>query len=256
MKFAIGIQYDGTHYHGWQRQKLLAATIQYHVEKALSKVANHSIQVICAGRTDAKVHAVEQIAHFETHAIRQDQSWIMGTNRYLPKDIRLYWIKAVPEEFHARFSAILRYYRYILYGNPICLPLFRHHIAWYYYDLNCIAMKQAADFFLGTHDFQHFRSRYCQAKTSIRTIQSINLEKKDSHIIIDIKANAFLHNMVRNIVGALIEVGRGKQKKNWIKTLLDYPRTILDKGIPTAPPQGLYFIKAFYADKFQLPNIQ
>ena len=254
MKLAIGIQYDGTRYHGWQAQKGLSATIQTQVEKALSKVANHPIQLICAGRTDAGVHAVEQVAHFETQVVRSNYGWMMGANRYLPKDITLYWVTPVSREFHARFSATARYYRYILCAQSIRLTLFRHQVGWCYSDLNCNAMEKAIQFFLGEHDFQNFRNKDCQAKTSIRTIQHINLVKKGTYIIIDIKANAFLHHMVRNIVGALIEVGKGKQKIQWINILLDNPYEKLKNGICTAPPQGLYFIKAFYPEIFQLPQ--
>jgi tRNA pseudouridine38-40 synthase len=253
MKIALGIRYEGTCYHGWQAQKGLLQTVQTQLEKALSKVANHSIRVVCAGRTDAGVHAIEQVVHFETEAVRANYSWVMGANKYLPKDITIYWATPVSEDFHARFSAIGRYYRYIICRQSIRPTLLRNRVGWYYHQLSAENMHQASQYLLGEHDFQHFRSKDCQAKTSIRTIAHVNLIEKGPFLIVDIKANAFLHNMVRNIVGALVEIGSGRQTASWLKSLIDHPEKTQQSGLSTAPPQGLYLMKIFYPSIFQLP---
>ena len=261
MKIALAVGYDGSHYHGWQSQKGLLATVQYQLERALSKVANHPVNVICAGRTDAGVHAVEQIVHFDTTANRSNYSWVMGTNRYMPSDITAYWAcpvvasgKGWEKVFHARFSAYARYYRYIICEQPIRPTLHRNRVGWYYQPLDFHAMQNAAQAFLGEHDFENFRSRDCQAKTSVRKVSKFIMIQKPPFIIIDIIANAFLHNMVRNMVGALVEVGHHKQKPDWIDELLNSPEKKPTKGISTAPAQGLYLMKVFYPENFKLPH--
>jgi len=221
MKIALGIQYDGTNYHGWQSQlNPVLPTIQAEIERAISKIADHPIEIICAGRTDAGVHAYEQVAHFETQASRSDYAWIAGGNTYLPSDITLLWAKKVSDDFHARFSAKARCYRYVIYQSPTRPALFRHQVGWYYQTLNVEDMQKAAQYLLGEHDFTSFRGADCQAHSPVRTVNSVSFEIKKPLIIFEIKANAFLHHMVRNIVGALINVGIQKYPPHWFQELL------------------------------------
>lgn len=249
MRIALGIEYNGANYHGWQIQQNLA-TIQLLLENAVSKVANHQVQVVCAGRTDVGVHAFEQIVHFDTDAKRTDYAWLMGINTYLPPDIRVQWIKLMPEDFHARFSATSRLYRYYIYNNRINSAHYYKKATWYPIELNAELMQEAAQFLIGEHDFSAFRGIDCQSKSTKRNVILLTVERKDRMIIIDIKANAFLMHMVRNIVGVLLEIGLGKKPPIWAKeVLLSCDRKA---AAVTAPAAGLYFVKAEYPLKFGL----
>ncbi len=244
MKIALGVEYLGTHFHGWQLQKSGIRTVQKVVEEALSSVANHPVRVFCSGRTDAGVHAVEQVIHFETEAIRANKAWVFGGNVNLPSDVNFVWARQVDDDFHARFNAHARQYHYKIHNTKVRSALLDAHSLWEPVPLDIDAMNQAGAYLLGKHDFSAFRGSLCQAKSPIKTIEFIKLTKAGDDILLDIKANAFLHHMVRNIVGTLLKVGRGERDVIWVKEVLDSKQRKY-AGM-TAQPQGLYFIKAFY----------
>lgn len=250
VKFAIGIEYAGTAYSGWQRQKH-ASSIQQPIEEAIGYVANHKVQLICAGRTDAGVHAIEQVAHFESTAKRDNRSWLLGSNCQLPRDIRIKWIVPVENDFHARFSAFARSYRYIIMNTAIPSALFHNRAAWEFTPLDHMQMHDAAQVLLGEHDFSAFRAAGCQAKSAFRRIEQISVERQGELLYIDIKANAFLYHMVRNIAGSLISVGKGEQSVGWLTRIFSGGERNL--AAATAPSAGLYFLRAHYPDTFELP---
>ncbi|UJF24791.1 tRNA pseudouridine(38-40) synthase TruA [Suttonella sp. R2A3] len=252
MRYAAAVEYDGTRYSGWQRQPSFAHTIQEHIEHALSQVANQAIITTCSGRTDAGVHALAQVIHFDTDAARSDFSWLAGTNRYLPDDIRLRWLIPVDESFHARYSAIKRYYRYLICRRSQPSALWRARCHWHRYPLAPEDMHAAAQALIGEHDFSAFRAAECQAKTPMRFIESITVGGDDDWLWVDVCGNAFLHHMVRNIVGTLLAVGDGRQPCEWVKEVLE-SRDRKQAGI-TAPAAGLYFVKAHYDQHFVLPT--
>ncbi|CAL4326263.1 tRNA pseudouridine(38-40) synthase TruA [Buchnera aphidicola] len=249
-KFALGIEYDGSFYHGWQRQKTVSS-IQEEVEKALSIIANHKIDIICAGRTDAGVHSVGQVVHFSTTAIRKKSSWTIGANSYLSKHISIIWAKEVPEDFHARYSAIARSYRYIIYNYPFRSAIFHNRLNHVYKSLNVNKMHFEAQFLLGEHDFTSFRAINCQSHSSWRKILKLHVWRYEDWVIIDIIANSFLYHMVRNIVGSLIEIGISK-KKFWMKELLQKKNRAY--AGPMAPAKGLYLSFVEYPIRFNLPK--
>ena len=244
MKIALGVEYLGTDFFGWQIQKSGLRTVQGVVELALSKVANHPVRVFCCGRTDSGVHAKEQVIHFETEISRTNNAWLFGGNVNLPSDVNFTWAKEVEEDFHARFHAHARSYEYKIHNNPIRSSLKTNYYLWEPRKLNIIEMKKAISFLVGEHDFSCFRGRLCQAKTPIKTIEYIDIIESNDELILKIKANAFLHHMVRNIVGTILKIGRGEKDAEWILSVLESKDR--KKAGPTAEPQGLYFIKAFY----------
>ncbi len=252
MRFALGVEYNGQGFHGWQTQQAGTRTVQHCIEKALTQVANHPIHVFCAGRTDAGVHALGQVIHFETTAIRKERNWLLGANVNLPKDISLLWIKAVPNDFHARFSAMSRTYRYIILNRQSRSALYHKKITWSHHPLDVNLMHQAAQYLVGTFDFSSYRALACQAKSPIKTIEFIQITQQNNFIIIHIKANAFLHHMVRNIAGVLMTIGRGEKPIHWTKTVLDYQDR--RKGGVTAKPDGLYFQAVDYPPQYLLPQ--
>ena len=252
IKYAACIEYDGTRYCGWQRLSH-APSVQETVEKALSFVANHPVDLTCAGRTDSGVHGIGQVVHFESDAPRNEKAWRMGCNANLPDDIALRWIQPVAEDFHARFTAISRRYRYIILNQAVRPALLHNKVSWYRDSLDETRMQKAADLLLGENDFSSFRAAGCQAKHAMRELQDIQVKRDGHYIYIDIVANAFLHHMVRNIVGSLFEVGDGRREPEWFSELL----TIKDRtkaGI-TAPACGLYFVSVEYPAKFELPAV-
>lgn len=253
MRIALGLAYDGTEYFGWQRQDDVALpTIQSSVADALSKVADHSLDVVCAGRTDRGVHALGQVAHFDTDAIRTPHAWVLGTNAYLPKDIRVRWACEVDDDFHARFSAIARRYHYVIYNHPVKPALLRNQVTTHFHLLNERAMQAAAEYLIGEHDFTSYRAAQCQAKSPVRTVTELTIQRRGDFIVINIQANGFLHHMVRNIVGVLLTIGEDKRAPGWAKEVLDArDRT---QGDITAFASGLYFAKVFYPERFLLPN--
>jgi len=251
-KFALGIEYDGSHYHGWQTQEAGVRSVQSEVELALSKVADSPVSVLCAGRTDKGVHAVGQVAHFSSDADRSLKSWLFGTNTNLPKDIAIHWIREVDEDFHARFSANARRYHYIIFNRPVRSALYSNRMTWHYYHLDAMKMHEAAQHLLGEHDFQSYRAAECQSQSSIREVKSVNVRRQGDLIVIDIVANAFLHHMVRNIVGVLMVIGEGKQPTRWsLEVLKAKDRTA---GAVTAQPQGLYLVHVDYPAMYGFPE--
>jgi len=252
MKYAACIEYDGTAYYGWQRLSH-GPSVQAEVEKSLSIVANHDIDLTCAGRTDSGVHGIGQIVHFESDAKRDQKAWKMGCNTNLPNDISMRWIQPVNDEFHARFSAKSRYYRYIILNQMTRPAIIYNKVCWFKESLNADLMHQAAQLLLGEHDFSSFRAAGCQAKHAMRELQSISVSRDGQYIYVDIIANAFLHHMVRNIVGSLFEVGRQVKAVDWFSELL----IVKDRnqaGI-TAPACGLYFVNVEYPKEFDLPAV-
>jgi tRNA pseudouridine38-40 synthase len=251
MRIALKIEYDGSQFHGWQSQPNLR-TVQDEVEQAVSKVANHTIELICAGRTDTGVHANHQIVHFDTSKQRSIRSWIHGSNNYLPKDISVRQAFMVNDDFHARYSATARRYRYVIYNSAIRPALLRGHVAWQYRHLDHQKMHQAAQYLIGEHDFTSFRSIECQSKTPIRDIKHVKVVRSGHFIIIDIMANAFLHHMVRNIAGVLISVGSGKQNEAYVSEVLHAKDRRM--GAETASPYGLYLVGVTYPEIFGIPQ--
>lgn len=249
MRIVLGIEYNGTRYHGWAEQNGLA-TIQGCLQQALSSIADHRVQLYCAGRTDTAVHATYQVAHFDTTATRNIQAWIRGTNALLADDIRVHWAKDIGHEFHARFSAIQRRYHYLIYNHPVASAIFSKQVTWIHHSLNYHDMADAAQFLVGEHDFSSFRSSECQSKSTMRNITQIDIFKKGHLICIDISANAFLHHMVRNIVGSLLIIGRGQQKVSWLKNVLQAGDR--RHAGPTALPHGLYLTQVLYPKQFNL----
>jgi tRNA pseudouridine38-40 synthase len=246
MKLALGVEYFGKNFHGWQVQKSDLRTVQSVVESALSKVANHPVRVFCSGRTDSGVHAMEQVIHFETNTIRTERAWLFGGNVNLPSDVNFRWAKLVSDDFHARFSAFARSYKYKIHHNPVRSSLKADYSLWEPRPLNVDDMKAAAALLIGEHDFSCFRGSLCQAKSPIKTIEYIDIKSFEDELILDIKANAFLHHMVRNMVGTLLKIGRGEKNVEWISSVLASKDR--KKAGPTAEPQGLYFIQAFYEE--------
>ena len=246
MKIALGVEYLGTDFHGWQIQEKDLRTVQGVVELALSKVADQSIRVFCSGRTDAGVHAKEQVIHFETDAIRDTNAWLFGGNVNLPSDVNFTWVKEVSDDFHARFSAYARSYEYKIHNHPVRSSLKANYNLWEPRSLDIQKMRMAADLLLGEHDFSAFRGNLCQAKSPIKTVESIEIIKTDNTILIKIKANAFLRHMVRNIVGTLLKIGRDEKEVNWMLSVLESKDR--KQAGPTAEPQGLYFVQAYYHD--------
>lgn len=244
MKLALGVEYLGTQFHGWQLQKSGIRTVQLVVEEALSKVADKKIRVHCSGRTDAGVHALEQVIHFETDVKRENKAWLYGGNVNLPSDVNFKWVKSVEDEFHARFDAFARQYYYKIHNTNVRSSLLASRSLWEPRKLNIELMNLAAKRLIGEHDFSSFRGNLCQAKSPIKNIEHIIFTKNGSNITLDIKANAFLHHMVRNIVGTLLKVGREERDIEWVSEVLESKQR--SKAGPTAEPQGLYFVKAFY----------
>lgn len=249
-KYAVGIEYAGSAYSGWQRQDH-SSSIQQHLEDAIGYVANHPLQLVCAGRTDAGVHAIGQVAHFETTATRDSRAWLLGSNCRLPRDIRLKWVVPVEQEFHARFSALARSYRYIILNSGVPGALSHDRVGWIYRPLDHEKMHQAAQVLTGEHDFSAFRAAGCQAKSPCRKVDEICLSREGDLVILNIRANAFLYHMVRNIVGSLIAVGTGEQSIEWFAGVLSAKDR--DRADVTASAAGLYFLRAYYPDHFKLP---
>jgi tRNA pseudouridine38-40 synthase len=243
VRIVLGVEYDGSGYSGWQWQPE-RRSIQGELEKALSKVANQSVSVVCAGRTDAGVHALEQIVHFDVNVMRELSAWQMGGNTYLPDDIRIIWAKQIADEFHARYSAVARFYRYVILNRAVKSALMDKQVTWCYYPLDTERMYNSAQCLVGNHDFSSFRAQGCQSKSPFRIVHFIDVYRDDDKVVIEICANAFLHHMVRNIVGVLMAVGSGKQPIEWVSAVLAARKREL--GGVTAPPDGLYLLSVYY----------
>lgn len=252
MRIAVGIEYDGSGFNGWQIQNN-GVSVQEKVEHALSKVANHPVRVVCAGRTDTGVHALGQVVHFETDVQRSERSWVFGGNANLPKNVAVIWAREVDGEFHARFSAQKRRYRYVIFNRPVRPTFMAYRVTWDHRPLNVEHMAQAANCLVGEHDFSAYRASECQAKSPVRTVYQLSVTRKDDLVIIDIEANAFLHHMVRNIAGVLMAIGAGEQPVSWSRQVLESRQRAL--GGVTALPFGLYLVAVEYDTAFDLPKL-
>ncbi len=248
---ALAVEYNGGRYHGFQAQRSGVATVQQELEKALSSIANEPITLVCAGRTDAGVHATNQVLHFDTQAVRKDRAWVLGTNTQLPDAIRVRWAKSVAAQFHARFSAQRRSYRYIIYNDPLRPALMCDQLAYEPRPLDVGAMRQGASVLLGEHDFSSFRASQCQARSPVRRLYRLDIATLGKLIILELQANAFLHHMVRNIAGVLIAVGTGRYPPPWVADVL----AARDRraAVATAPAAGLYLVAVAYPLEFVLP---
>lgn len=251
MRIALGVEYDGSRYHGWQSQPD-AVNVQDALQDALSAIACERICVIAAGRTDTGVHALEQVVHFDTTTMRQLTAWVRGCNALLPAGIAVLWAHAVSDEFHARFSAWSRSYQYVLFNRPTRLAVHAGKAGWFHAPLDVAAMQAAAGHLLGEHDFSAFRASQCQAKSPIKTLLKLEIRQQGETIIFDLTANAFLHHMVRNIVGCLVYVGKGKHPSVWMKQILESRQRKL--AAPTFMPDGLYLRHIAYDAKWGLPQ--
>lgn len=252
MRIALGVQYDGAGFRGWQSQQPGVRTVQACLEQGLTRVAAHPVKLICAGRTDAGVHGVGQVVHFDTTAVRTARSWVLGGNANLPMDISLHWACAVPDEFHARFSALARCYRYLICNRPYRAALWRQRATWHYHPLEAVQMHTAAQALVGEHDFSSFRAAECQARHPIREIYRLEVRRQGDFVVLEVEANAFLHHMVRNIVGCLVYIGKGKYSVDWMRQLLaSCDRTY---AAPTFSPAGLYLAGVKYDTCWGLPE--
>ena len=260
MRFALGIEYDGGGFSGWQRlerpgepSKRSEPTVQAALEEALSFVAGHRVDTTCAGRTDAGVHAACQVVHFDTQAQRDPRGWMLGTTSRLPPAVCVLWCVPVADDVHARFSARARRYRYRILNRAVRPALERQYLSWERLPLDADAMHRAAQALVGEHDFSAFRTVHCQAPHARRNLHRLSVRREGDVIEVDIQANAFLHHMVRNIVGSLLPVGRGQAAESWPGELLaGRDRTVAG---PTAPPDGLVFVGPLYPARWGLPTM-
>jgi tRNA pseudouridine38-40 synthase len=250
VRLAVGLEYDGSAYAGWQTQAH-SPSIQDVAERAFARVADHPLSLTCAGRTDAGVHALGQVAHFDTQATRTSRAWVLGATAALPDDVSVQWAAEVPPDFHARYSALARTYRYVIANRASRPALDRHRACWVHRPLDVQRMADAAAVLAGEHDFSSFRSSECQSRTPIRRVEAIDVRRFGDRVEIDVRANAFLHHMVRNIAGLLIRIGGGEEEVGWARSVLEARDRRL--GAPTAPASGLYLMEVRYPDVFGLP---
>lgn len=250
MRIALGIEYDGTAYNGWQRQNT-GLGVQQRLEEALYKVADHSVDVTCAGRTDTGVHARGQVVHFDTPSARDDRGWLLGVNSNLPDDICVTWARHVDDKFHARFSASGRNYRYRILNRLVRSAFYRHRAWWVYPPLDAGRMHEAGQSLVGEHDFSAFRAAGCRANTPHRNITKLSVVRDSDWITHEVSANAFLQHMVRNISGSLATVGEGEKPCNWIAEVL--ASRDRKKGGIAAPPHGLTLMSVDFPDSFGIP---
>ena len=251
MRIALGLEYDGSPYQGWQTQPS-GNTVQDVLETALAQIAGEPVAVTCAGRTDRGVHASGQVVHFDSAAERPDSAWVRGVNAFLPESIAVLWARRVPEDFHARYAARSRTYRYVLVSRGVRPALAARYAGWTHAPLDVAAMSEAARHLLGEHDFSAFRSSECQAKTPVRTLHELRVESQGERIDFVLRANAFLHHMVRNIVGTLVHVGKGARAPGWVHDVL----RSRDRGAAAATfgPEGLYLESVEYGASWELPR--
>jgi len=253
-RIALGIEYDGSEYYGFQKQKSTEQTIQGNLENSISKVANHSIKTFCSGRTDAGVHAFMQVVHFDTESRRSTREWVRGINSYLPHDIKVLWSKELDETFHARFSATHRSYLYRILNNQTPSALWSKRSLFVPQKLDIRAMRAASKYLIGEHDFSSFRGSGCQSNSPVRTIENIKITKKNNFITFELRANAFLLHMVRIIIGTLLMVGKREIKPVEMKNILnEKDRRIAGKTVSSS---GLYFLGPKYPAKYHLPDFK
>ena len=251
MRIALGLEYDGSAFCGWQTQPG-GCGVQDHLERALATLAASPVETVAAGRTDTGVHATAQVVHFDSHADRDENAWVRGTNANLDPAARVLWAKPVADDFHARYGARSRTYRYILLNEPVAPSILRGKVGWYHRPLDVARMAHAAALVVGEHDFSSFRDSQCQAKSPVRTLTAALVARRANLVVFSFSANAFLHHMVRNLVGALVYVGAGKQPPEWMQSLLEArDRT---QAAPTFMPDGLYLAGIDYEPRFALPK--
>jgi len=252
-RIALGVEYKGSAFRGFQRQLPGVPSVQAALEKALGRVAGgEALTMICAGRTDASVHASGQVVHFDTRVQRSEHAWIMGANANLPPGVSVTWARSMPADFNARFSAMARRYRYVIYNDPIRPAHMAEEVTWNHRPLDAGRMREAARALVGTHDFSAYRATACQAKSPIKTVHHLEVIERGRFIVLDIRANAFLHHMVRNIAGVLMTIGTGERPVEWAASILA-GRLRRDGGI-TAHPYGLYLVSVEYPERFVLPQ--
>lgn len=252
MRLAACVEYRGTHYRGWQSQPSVP-TIQACVESALSRVADQTLGITCAGRTDAGVHAIGQVVHFDTEAERDEIAWVFGANSNLPDDISLRWARPVGPDFHARYSAYARHYRYLIHNARTRSATLGGASAWHRAPLDDARMHKAGQLLLGEHDYSAFRAAGCQARTPWREVRKLQVHRTGDLVILDVEANAFLHHMVRNITGVLMAIGSGARPIEWASEVLE-SRDRREAGV-NAPACGLYFMQALYPSEFEIENL-
>lgn len=252
-RYAAVVEYNGAHFHGWQHQKHHdEPSVQAALEAAFSRVGDHPITVHCAGRTDSGVHATRQVIHFDSHAPRKPYSWLMGTNTHLPANVAIQWLAPVADDFHARFNAQARYYRYLVINTSMRPALHHEQMTWWRHKLDHDAMHQAAQLLLGEHDFSAFRAKDCQAKSPIKTMHHLTVKRWGDLIMLEVKGSAFLYHMIRNIMGVLLPIGDGRKPVEWCaEVLASKDRT--QAGI-TAPPNGLHFVGVEYPPEYAIPS--
>jgi tRNA pseudouridine38-40 synthase len=248
---ALGISYNGQAYQGWQSQSS-GQTVQDKLEAALSKFAAQRVSTVCAGRTDAGVHGLMQVIHFDTLLHRDTSSWVRGTNAYLPRDIAVQWALATPDTFHCRASATSRRYAYVLLESPIRPSVDHSRVGWTFYALDADAMRQAAALLLGEHDFTSFRASQCQALSPVKRLLEISFTQRGAYWRIEFEANAFLHHMIRNIMGCLVQIGQGKKSVQWMAEVL--AARDRNAAAPTFSPDGLYFLGPRYDGHWGIPD--
>ena len=252
MRIALGISYHGGAYQGWQSQPG-GQTVQDHLEQALATFSALSeVSTLCAGRTDAGVHGLMQVVHFDTPLQRPDNAWVRGTNRFLPPDIAVQWARPVPDAFHARASALARRYSYVLLESPVRPSWEQGRVGWVFRPLNLEAMQTAAQHLLGEHDFSSFRAAQCQALSPVKHLQQLDISRRGAYWRFDFQANAFLHHMIRNLMGCLLAVGQGLRPPDWMGQVLAARRR--EVAAPTFAPDGLYFLGPVYASEWGLPD--
>jgi tRNA pseudouridine38-40 synthase len=254
LRIALGVEYDGSEYFGFQKQKTTNQTIQGLLETSASKVADHKVKTFCSGRTDAGVHAFMQVIHFDTDALRSSREWLRGINSYLPSDIRVIWSKEMDESFHARFSATRRSYLYNIFNNQTPSALWSDRSLFVTQQLDIRSMRAASKYLIGEHDFTSFRGSGCQSKTSLRNIDNIEISKKDRFIRVELSANAFLLHMVRIIIGTLLMVGKKEIKPKEVENILkQQDRRLAGKTVSSS---GLFFLGPEYPQKYKIPGFQ
>lgn len=254
-RVAMALSYDGSAYRGWQSQrKPQVDTVQEQLQEALSRVANAPVTVQCAGRTDAGVHASHQVVHFDSPCQRDEKAWVMGVNTQLPRSVAVHWAKPVAADFNARFSALARRYRYLILNTSSRRALLSSGVTFESRGLDASLMHRAAQSLLGEQDFTSYRAVACQSRTPMRNVHFIDVSRRGDLVVVDIQANAFLHHMVRNIVGVLLEIGAGRQSPQWAQEVLEArDRTV---AAATAPPYGLYLVDVIYPPQFGLPAVE
>ena len=251
-RFAIGVEYDGSQFHGWQKQPGDLPTVQATLEAALSRIADEVIHLACGGRTDRCVHALGQVAHFDCSRERTPDAFLRGANSLLPRSVRLRWACIAQSDFHARHAAFRRHYRYIICNDDDAPVLMRHGVSWWREPVDAKKMHEAAQYWLGEHDFSSFRGSGCQSPTPVRNLQSVTVRRQGQQISVDVTANAFLLHMVRNLVGALRRIGRGQESPIWARQLLEAKART--QAPPPAAPEGLYLVAIHYERRHQIPE--